>query len=83
MMLWCGERLTEHNEWLQKVLAVLERNHALLNKDGCLFEVEELEILGFKISGHGISPADDKVAAIRSFRVPETRGEVRSFALFR
>lgn len=54
MMLWCGERLTEHNEWLQKVLAVLERNHALLNKDGCLFEVEELEILGFKISGHGI-----------------------------
>ncbi|XP_062557174.1 uncharacterized protein K02A2.6-like [Armigeres subalbatus] len=78
VVVW-GATLAEHNERLQKVLAVLEKNHALLNKDKCVFEVQELEILGFKISGDGISPTDDKVAAIRNFRLPESKEEVRSF----
>lgn len=78
VIVW-GSSIFEHNERLQKVLAVLEKNNALLNKAKCLFEVHELEILGYKISGRGISPTDDKVAAIQNFRMPETKEEVRSF----
>ncbi|XP_058458875.1 uncharacterized protein K02A2.6-like [Malaya genurostris] len=78
VIVW-GANLIEHNERLQKVLKVLDENHALLNKTKCLFEVHELEILGFKISGKGISPTDDKISAIQNFRIPETKEEVRSF----
>lgn len=78
VVVW-GKTREEHDERLAKVLAALESNRALLNKDKCLIGVSELEILGFKVSGAGISPADDKIAAIRSFRMPETKEEVRSF----
>lgn len=40
-----------------------------------------LVILDFKISEHDISPADDKVTAIRSFRESETKKKVRGFSV--
>lgn len=78
VVVW-GTTLDEHDERLRIVMGVLEENHALLNEEKCLFGVQELEILGFKVGVGGISPTDDKVAAIRNFRIPETKEEVRSF----
>lgn len=39
----------------------------------------ELEILGFKVSAAGISPTEEKIEAIKNFRKPESKEEVRSF----
>ncbi|XP_055634193.1 uncharacterized protein K02A2.6-like [Toxorhynchites rutilus septentrionalis] len=78
IVVW-GSTLEEHDERLQKVLNILEDNRAMLNKEKCVFGVKELEILGFKVGVDGISPTDAKVAAIRNFRMPETKEEVRSF----
>ena len=74
-----GRTLEEHDERLQKVLSVLDSNNALLNQSKCAFRVEELEILGFKVSAKGISPSDEKILAITNFRKPETKEETRSF----
>ncbi|XP_039446685.1 uncharacterized protein K02A2.6-like [Culex pipiens pallens] len=74
-----GRTLQEHDERLREVLAVLERNNTMLNRGKCIIRVQELEILGFKVSAHGISPSAEKVQAIKNFRKPETKEEVRSF----
>ena len=74
-----GSTREEHDQRLEKVLSVLEKNNAKLNREKCVFGVTELEILGFKVSALGISPSEDKIAAIRDFRLPETKEEVRSF----
>ncbi|XP_049279570.1 uncharacterized protein K02A2.6-like [Anopheles funestus] len=78
IVVW-GTNQIEHNERLTKVLSILKENNASLNKAKCLFEVKELEILGFKVSADGICPTEDKIAAINTFRMPETKEEVRSF----
>lgn len=74
-----GRTKKEHDERLQRVLAVLRANNAKLNHDKCTFGVTEIEILGFRVSSKGISPTDEKVEAIKNFRRPETKEEVRSF----
>ncbi|XP_055527246.1 uncharacterized protein LOC129719855 [Wyeomyia smithii] len=43
-----GRTKAEHDRRLKQVLAILERNNALLNKSKCIFGVTELEISGFK-----------------------------------
>ncbi|XP_062557693.1 uncharacterized protein K02A2.6-like [Armigeres subalbatus] len=74
-----GSTQEEHDTRLQKVLSVLKKNNATLNKSKCLIGVTELEILGFKVSTAGICPSDEKIAAIQNFRKPESREETRSF----
>ncbi|XP_055623626.1 uncharacterized protein K02A2.6-like [Toxorhynchites rutilus septentrionalis] len=74
-----GSSKGEHDARLQQVLAVLNKNCATLNKAKCLIGVTELEILGFNVSAAGVCPSDEKISAIRNFRRPETKEEVRSF----
>ncbi|XP_055527582.1 uncharacterized protein K02A2.6-like [Wyeomyia smithii] len=73
-----GRTKQEHDARLQQVLMVLERNNAMLNKSKCIFGVEKLQILGFEVSANGVSPSD-KILAIRNFRQPSSKEEVRSF----
>lgn len=74
-----GRTKKEHDERLQKVLTILNENNAKLNSNKCIFGVTGIEILGFKVSTEGISPTENKIEAIKNFRRPETREEVRSF----
>lgn len=74
-----GETEQEHDKRLQQVLSVLRNNNAMLNESKCVFRVQELEILGFKVSATGIKPSDEKILAIKKFRKPESKEEVRSF----
>lgn len=74
-----GRTKEEHDQRLQQVLEVLERNNAMLNKSKCVVGVEKLEILGFEVSASGISPSEEKISAIKSFRLPSSKEEVRSF----
>ncbi|XP_062556644.1 uncharacterized protein K02A2.6-like [Armigeres subalbatus] len=74
-----GRTLEEHDRRLEQVLAVLESNNALLNKSKCIFGVEKLEVLGFEVSASGISPSEEKILAIKNFRAPSSKEEVRSF----
>lgn len=74
-----GSTREEHDNRLRKVLSILQSNNAKLNREKCVFGVTELEILGFKVSALGISPSEEKIVAIKSFRMPETKEEARSF----
>ncbi|XP_062541264.1 uncharacterized protein K02A2.6-like [Armigeres subalbatus] len=74
-----GKPREEHDARLQEVLGVLKDNNAKLNMEKCVFGVKKLEILGYEVSAAGISPSEDKIVAVRNFRCPETKEEVRSF----
>ncbi|XP_055588760.1 uncharacterized protein K02A2.6-like [Uranotaenia lowii] len=74
-----GQTRQQHDARLEEVLSILRDNNASLNKEKCMFGVEQLEILGYNVSAAGISPSEEKISAIRNFRQPETREEVRSF----
>ncbi|XP_055625394.1 uncharacterized protein K02A2.6-like isoform X1 [Toxorhynchites rutilus septentrionalis] len=74
-----GRTKEEHDRRLQQVLAVLEANNAMLNRSKCVFGVEKLEILGFEVSAYGVSPSEEKILAIKNFRPPSSKEEVRSF----
>ncbi|XP_062541405.1 uncharacterized protein K02A2.6-like [Armigeres subalbatus] len=71
-----GRTLEEHNARLAEVEAVLEQNHATLNKTKCIYGVKEMEVFGFKFSATGISPATENTSAIRNFRIPESKEEI-------
>ncbi|XP_055590487.1 uncharacterized protein K02A2.6-like [Uranotaenia lowii] len=43
-----GKSRHEHDQHLNQVLKILEKNNAKLNENKCCFAVHELEILGFK-----------------------------------
>ncbi|XP_055633382.1 uncharacterized protein K02A2.6-like [Toxorhynchites rutilus septentrionalis] len=74
-----GRNKREHDERLRQVMTVLDENNTKLNRNKCVFGVSELEIFGFKVSTAGIRPTEEKIAAIKNFRKPESREEVRSF----
>jgi RNase H-like domain found in reverse transcriptase/Reverse transcriptase (RNA-dependent DNA polymerase) len=74
-----GRNDEEHDARLKLLLQRLEENNATLNEKKCLYGQSEIEILGFLVDGKGIRPAESKVRAIKDFREPETKEEVRSF----
>lgn len=69
----------EHDIILKAVLDRLESCGATINRQKCEFGKNEVEFMGHRLSGNGISPTDDKVETIKRFRDPQTVEELRSF----
>ena len=63
-------KTAEHHEQLRVVFARLKRYQFLLNLHKCVFEVEELEFIGYKINTDGISPTNAKIEAIIYYPKP-------------
>ncbi|XP_039449504.1 uncharacterized protein K02A2.6-like [Culex pipiens pallens] len=74
-----GKTKFEHDQALEKVLTILKDMNVLLNHSKCVFGVTEVVFLGHHLSANGIRPAEDKLAALKSFRAPESAEELRSF----
>jgi len=69
----------EHAKRLRAVLARLRENGLKLQPKKCELFREEIEYLGHKVSGDGVRPGTDNVAAIKALSPPATYTEVRSF----
>ena len=50
-----------------------------LKPSKCKFASHSVDLLGFVVSSNGISPNPDKINAVRSFPVPTSVKELRSF----
>lgn len=74
-----GETRKQLKNRVTRVLQRLREYNVALNEDKCIYEVEELEFLGHKLSANGITPTLDKVKAIKNFRQPSSMEEMRSF----
>ena len=73
----CG--IQEHDENLLAVLHRLKECGLTLNEKKCQFRLPKLTFFGHDLSSKGISPNEEKVAAIQNAKAPQTTAEVRSF----
>nr|CAI5858972.1 unnamed protein product [Callosobruchus analis] len=73
----CTEK--EHDSRVKSTLNLLKDNNVLLNKEKCMFKIQEIRFLGHILSPSGIKPLDSYVGVITTFRKPSTVNEVHSF----
>lgn len=69
----------EHRQHLKIIFSRLKEHGLQINVDKCVFGVETVEFLGYKISNGGSAPLPDKVKGILEFKRPETIQELRRF----
>ncbi|UYV70787.1 hypothetical protein LAZ67_8000616 [Cordylochernes scorpioides] len=68
-----------HLKRLEAVFRCFRESNLRLNDKKCGFAFEELEILGYITSKHGIKPAEHNIKAVRNFPRPKKVKEVQSF----
>ncbi|UYV84340.1 hypothetical protein LAZ67_X001895, partial [Cordylochernes scorpioides] len=68
-----------HLKRLEAVFRYFRESNLRLNDKKCRFAFEELEILGYITSKHGIKPAEHNIKAVRNFPRPKKVKEVQSF----
>ena len=71
--------MEEHLTHIRDVLHVLRRDQLFAAKQKCEFGVPEVLFLGYVVSGKGLAMDQSKVEAVRSWPLPTTVSEVRSF----
>ena len=74
-----GTTLAEHNKTLEAVLQRARDFGITLNKEKCLFGVRELEFYGYRFTNEGLKPTQEKVIAVKEYKPPGSRDEVKSF----
>ena len=69
----------EHEEHVRTVLTLLQDAGFTVKASKCTFSAPEVKLLGFHVSGEGVRPDGDKVAAIRDMLPPTNIRAVRRF----
>ena len=78
-MLVHSPTIERHLASLENVLLRLRKYNLKLNVDKSIFAGEEVQYLGFTVSGSGVSPSTDKLEAIRNAKPPTTPRQVRQW----
>ena len=74
-----SKNLKEHRQTPPQVFARL-RDHGLVAKTSkCVVAAQSLSFFGYHVSSAGISPLLNKVAAIREFKLPHTKKQLRTY----
>jgi hypothetical protein len=74
-----GKTQKEHDISLRATLKKLEENGAKLNKEKCVFSVNELVFFGHVFGAKGVSADPEKIKTITATTPPKNVSEVRSF----
>ena len=74
-----GTDLEEHDSNLRKVLTRLEEQGLTVDGEKCQFRLHRLTFIGHELSARGITPSEEKIAAVVKARPPQNVSEVRSF----
>lgn len=73
-----GKTLEEHNARLKSVLEKARTINLKLNIKKCVFAQPEVDYVGHKLTGEGIKPTDQRIAAIINMRDPENHSELET-----
>ena len=74
-----GATQEEHDRRLSAGLDCLQKHNVTLNNTKCVFGSNEVQFLGFRVSGDGIQPIQSNVDSISTIPASTTVKEVRSF----
>ncbi|KMQ86113.1 gag-pol polyprotein [Lasius niger] len=78
-ILIASETHEKHLQHLQDVFKRLQTAGVTVNASKCVFGEEQVDFLGYRISGQGIKPLPDKVEVITNYPKPKTIIELRRF----
>jgi transposase InsO family protein len=67
----------EHHEYVGKILQVLQDNELVVEIDKCEFDQQQVEFLGFLVSGEGLKMAPSRSVAITQWPMPKSQKEVQ------
>ena len=73
---------TKHLEHLDSVLSALQKNNLYCKPSKCQFGASTVKFLGHVLTGETIAPDDDKLTAVKDWKVPRSTTDVRSFLGF-
>jgi hypothetical protein len=76
-MIATKETKKEHHEYVGKMLQVLQDHELVVEIDKCEFDQQEVEFLGFLVSGEGFKMAPSRSIAITNWPIPKTQKEVQ------
>ena len=74
-----GKDAGEHDKNLHAVLQRLRERGLTLNGAKCQFRLHKLTFFGHNLSREGVSPSEEKIAAVVNAQTPKNASEVRSF----
>ena len=69
----------KHDEHLHEVMERARKNNLALNYEKITLKKPSIKFFGNVYSKEGVHPDPDKVAAIKSLRPPESKGELKTF----
>ena len=83
-LVWgCGDTeddaIKDHDKALNDVFLMFHRNGLTLNPKKSVFSATRTKFFGYVFSADGVSPDQDKVAALRGASPPASKEDVRSF----
>jgi hypothetical protein len=74
-----SDSISQHLQRLEVILQRLAQANLKLKLNKCSFAATQLKILGYIVSGNGLSPDPSKVNAVQAFPTPTTVKNVQSF----
>ena len=74
-----SRNFSDHLSHIRDVFTLLRKANLKLKRQKCKFGLNKIRYLGFIINKDGISPCNDKIAALKSYPQPKTKRQVRSF----
>src|SRR5690606_28674934 len=77
-----SESKEEHQRLLCEVLRRLKENRLQANLTKSVFEVEEVEFVGYIVSAKGLAMSERKIAAVQDWPVPQTVKNIQEFLGF-
>jgi hypothetical protein len=77
VMIATKETKEEHYEYVGKILQVLQDNELVVEIDKCKFDQQEVEFLGFLVSGQGLKTAPSRSIAITKWPITKIQKEVQ------
>lgn len=78
LLIW-GKNKQEHDDRLKEVIRRAKENGVKLNRDKCVFGVEEISFLGHKFDKNGMRPDESRVRAIMKMPTPEDKKGLERF----
>lgn len=69
----------EHKDAVREVLKILRANRLLAKPEKCVFDVTQVDFLGYVISDEGTSMSPSKVQDILNWPKPQSRRDLKSF----
>jgi len=74
-----SDTIDSHLDKLQLVFDRLKLHRLKLKPSKCIFIKQEIEFLGYVVSGSSLKPKSKNLETIKNFKIPSSKRDVRSF----